>query len=134
MAATFPLQIVSPASLVFEGAVALVEVPGVEGDFGVLPGHAPFFSMIRPGVVTIHDGAAKQKWFVTGGYADVSPEGTTILSDDVRPLAKLTLADALASIEQATELGLNAQTDAERARATKLRDAAEAMVQAVKAA
>lgn len=132
--ATLPLQIVSPAKIVFSGSADMVEVPGTEGDFGVLPGHAPFFSMIRPGVITIHNGGTKEKMFVSGGYADVTPEGATILTDDVRELAKLSMEDALAAVEKATEAALSAQTDLERARAEKQRLVAEAIVQALKAA
>ncbi len=132
--ASFPLQIVSPSKLVFQGEATLVEIPGTEGDFGVLPGHAPFFSMIRPGVITIHKDGGKQKLFVSAGYADVSPEGTTILSEDVRDLSSLSLEDALAAVEKASDLSVNAESDIERARAAKQRDAAEALVMALKAA
>lgn len=83
MATQFPLHIVSPARTVFSGDVSLVEVPGLEGDFGVLAGHAPFFSMLRPGVITIHTAGGTQRLEVESGYADVGPEGTTILSDKI---------------------------------------------------
>jgi F-type H+-transporting ATPase subunit epsilon len=131
---TFALHIVSPAKLVFEGEASMVEVPGTEGDFGVLPGHAPFFSMIRPGIVTIHQGGVKEKHFISGGYADVGPDATTILSDDIRPLSGLSLEDALAALEQATDLSVNAESDTARAHAHKQREVAEALVLAIKAA
>lgn len=83
---TFPLQIVSPAKIVFAGRVNMVEVPGTEGDFGVLAGHSPLFSMIRPGIVTIHEGAAKRYFVIEAGYADVTPEGTTILAESIRDI------------------------------------------------
>lgn len=84
--ATFPLQIVSPAKIVFAGDVSMVEVPGTEGDFGVLAGHSPLFSMIRPGIVTIHEGATKRYMVIEAGYADVTPEGTTILAESIRDI------------------------------------------------
>lgn len=131
---TFPLTIVSPAKIVFSGEATLAEIPGAEGDFGVLPGHAPFFSMLRPGVITIHDGAGKTRLFTSGGYADVSPTGTTVLSDDIRPLSGLSMEDALAAVEKATDLSLNAESVSDRERAHAQRVAAEALVQALKAA
>lgn len=84
---TFPLQIVSPAKIVFADEATMVEVPGVEGDFGVLPGHSPLFSMIRSGVITIHlpDNSKKLYW-VEAGYADVTPEGTTVLAESIRDI------------------------------------------------
>ncbi len=90
---TFPLQIVSPAKIVFAGAVSMVEIPGTEGDFGVLAGHSPLFSIIRPGIVTIHEGTAKRYFVIEAGYADVSPEGTTILAESIRDIAVDDVAD-----------------------------------------
>ena len=51
MTEAFHIQIISPASVVVDAHVPSAQIPGLEGDFGVLPGHAPFFSMIRPGVI-----------------------------------------------------------------------------------
>jgi F-type H+-transporting ATPase subunit epsilon len=84
MANTLKLTIVSPAKLVFEGEAALVEVPGAEGDFGVLPDHAPLLSMLREGIVTVH-GTDKSttRYRVTSGYADVTQAGCTILSEHI---------------------------------------------------
>lgn len=84
---TFPLQIVSPSKIVFADEASMVEVPGAEGDFGVLPGHSPLFSMIRAGVITIHlpDNSKKLYW-VEAGYADVTPEGTTLLAENIRDI------------------------------------------------
>ncbi|PZP86204.1 MAG: ATP synthase F1 subunit epsilon [Azospirillum brasilense] len=134
MAELFPLQIVSPARVVYEGAVEMVEIPGYEGDFGVLAGHAPFFSMIRPGVITIHEGAAKQRLFVSAGYADVSPEGTTVLSDHLRDLASVTVEEAAAAVDAAQTAQNVAESEAEKAAAAKQLAVAEALVLALKAA
>lgn len=84
MANTLHLTIVSPAKLVFDGEVTLVEVPGAEGDMGVLPQHAPTLSMLREGIVTVH-GADKtvSRYRVTSGYADITPTACTILSDSI---------------------------------------------------
>lgn len=84
MAATLHLTIVSPSSVVFDGEAAMVEVPGSEGDMGVLPQHAPTLSMLREGIITVH-GADKSvtKYKVMNGYADITPTGCTILSETI---------------------------------------------------
>jgi len=134
MAAThFPLQIVSPASVVFDARVEMVEVPGLEGDFGVLPGHAPFFSMLRPGVITLHlVDHQKQRYFATSGYADVSPAGCTILSEHVQNLDEISLADAEAAVAASEKALAGAETDKARANATNHLAAAKTLLAAIR--
>jgi F-type H+-transporting ATPase subunit epsilon len=79
--ATFHFDLVSPEKLAFSGEVDQVDVPGVEGDFGVLAGHAPVVAAIRPGILTIVSGGSKQKVIVLGGLAEVSDKGLTVLAD-----------------------------------------------------
>ena len=79
--ATFHFDLVSPEKLAFSGEVDQVDVPGVEGDFGVLAGHAPVVAVIRPGILTITTGGARQKIIVLGGLAEVSENGLTVLAD-----------------------------------------------------
>jgi F-type H+-transporting ATPase subunit epsilon len=79
--ASFQLDLVSPERLLFSGQVEQVDVPGSEGDFGVLAGHAPFIAMLRPGVLTVHAGGERQRIVVFGGFAEVSPKGLTVLAD-----------------------------------------------------
>lgn len=84
MADTLHLTIVSPAKVVFDGQASLVEVPGSEGDMGVLPKHAPTLTMLRPGTVTVHGADKSVKRFaVKGGYADITPAGCTILAESI---------------------------------------------------
>jgi F-type H+-transporting ATPase subunit epsilon len=66
---------------VFAGNVTQVDVPGVEGDFGVLAGHAPLVATVKPGILTVHGSGGPQRFVVLGGFAEVSPEGLTILAD-----------------------------------------------------
>lgn len=135
MAAPFPLQMIAPDHAVFNGQAEMVEIPGTDGDFGVLAGHAPFFSMIRPGVITIHaGGGAKERFFVSAGYADVSPEGTTILSSDVMKLSAVTSELAAAEKQAALDAANLADTEAERVAAAKKLERAEAMALAARAA
>lgn len=79
--ATFQFDLVSPEKLLFAGEVEQVDIPGSEGDFGVLAGHAPMVTTIRPGILTIRGPQGVQKIVVLGGFAEVSAEGLTVLAD-----------------------------------------------------
>jgi F-type H+-transporting ATPase subunit epsilon len=79
--ATLHFELVSPEKLVFSGEVEQVDLPGVEGDFGVLAGHAPFVTTLRPGILTVHGAGGEQKIVVLGGFAEVSAGGLTVLAD-----------------------------------------------------
>ena len=68
--ATFHFDLVSPEKLAFSGEVDQVDVPGSEGDFGVLAGHAPLIALLRPGVMTVYAGGQQTKLVVLGGFAD----------------------------------------------------------------
>ena len=79
--ATFQFDLVGPERLLFSGAVDQVDVPGSEGDFGVLAGHAPLVAMLRPGILTIFTGSEQIRALVTGGFAEVGLNGLTVLAD-----------------------------------------------------
>jgi F-type H+-transporting ATPase subunit epsilon len=101
--ATFPFELVSPTRLVFSGEAEQVDVPGAEGDFGVLPGHAPFISALRPGVLSIRNGADLKRSFVRGGFAEVNPEGLTVLAETAVPVEDVdreAMADAIKAAEK----------------------------------
>jgi F-type H+-transporting ATPase subunit epsilon len=87
--ATFHFDLVSPEKLAFSGEVDQVDVPGTEGDFGVLAGHAPVVAAVRPGILTIIAGGSKQKVIVLGGLAEVSDKGLTLLADVATSLDEL---------------------------------------------
>jgi F-type H+-transporting ATPase subunit epsilon len=100
--ATFHFDLVSPEKLAFSGEVDQVDIPGVEGDFGVLAGHAPVIAAIRPGIITVHAGGNREKIIVTGGIAEVNENGLTVLADIARSLEELDrarLADVIAEME-----------------------------------
>ena len=82
-------NLVSPEKELFSGDVDLVEAPGAEGMFGVLPNHAPFMSVLLPGVVKVKAGADEKRIFVRGGFAEVTPMGLTILAEEAIPVADL---------------------------------------------
>ena len=87
--ATFHFELVSPDKVSFSGEVDQVDVPGSEGDFGVLAGHAPLIALIRPGIMTVYAGGEQTKLVVLGGFAEVGPDGLTVLADVVTALEDL---------------------------------------------
>jgi F-type H+-transporting ATPase subunit epsilon len=101
--ATFHFDLVSPEKLAFSGEVDQVDVPGVEGDFGVLAGHAPVVAAIRPGILTITTGGKHEKIIVLGGLAEVSEKGLTVLADVATSLDELDrarFAETIAEMEE----------------------------------
>ena len=100
--ATFHFDLVSPENLAFSGEVDQVDVPGVEGDFGVLAGHAPVVAAIRPGILTITSDGTHQKIIVLGGLAEVSDKGLTVLADvaiSTQELDRTQFAETIAEME-----------------------------------
>jgi F-type H+-transporting ATPase subunit epsilon len=79
--ANFHFELVSPEKLVFSGDVEQVDVTGAEGDFGVLAGHAPLVTTLRPGILTVIGAGGTQRIVVLGGFAEVSDKGLTVLAD-----------------------------------------------------
>ena len=101
--ATFHFDLVSPEKLAFSGEVDQVDVPGLEGDFGVLAGAAPMVAALRPGIMTVTAGGTKQMIIVTGGLAEVNDKGLTILADvatSIEELDRVAFADDIAAMEE----------------------------------
>jgi F-type H+-transporting ATPase subunit epsilon len=101
--ATFHFDLVSPEKLAFAGEVDQVDVPGLEGDFGVLAGHAPVVAAVRPGILTITAGSAHQKIIVLGGLAEVSEKGLTVLADvatSMEEIDRAQFAETIAEMEE----------------------------------
>src|SRR5258708_3489024 len=99
---TFHFDLVSPEKLAFSGEVDQVDVPGVEGDFGVLSGHAPVVAAIRPGILRVTSGGTHQKIIVLGGLAEVSDKGLTVLADvatSIEELDRAKFADQISNME-----------------------------------
>ncbi|RTE88801.1 MULTISPECIES: F0F1 ATP synthase subunit epsilon [Bradyrhizobium] len=101
--ATFHFDLVSPEKLAFSGEVDQVDIPGVEGDFGVLAGHAPVVAAIRPGILTVTTGGKHEKVIVLGGIAEVSEKGLTVLADVATSLAELDRAQFAETIAEMEE-------------------------------
>lgn len=118
----FTLEIVSPERLIFSESISSVTIPGEEGYFTVLGEHAPLMSVLKPGFITVIDGAGTSSvFYVRGGFADVSPEGVTILAEDSRPAAEFDRAEAEAQIaESQRELEAAATPEARQAAQSRL--------------
>ncbi|MEZ6024280.1 MAG: F0F1 ATP synthase subunit epsilon [Hyphomonadaceae bacterium] len=130
MADKLTFALVSPERELFHGEVDHVVVPGSEGEFGVSPNHAPVMSVVKPGALKIFDDGAERRIFVNGGFADVTPEGLTVLAEDAIEIATIDPAQ----LEQDLK---NAQEDLRDANSDEKRDAAQrklARLEGVKAA
>jgi F-type H+-transporting ATPase subunit epsilon len=95
--AALHFEFVSPESVLFSGDVDQVDLPGSEGDLGILADHAPMVTTLRPGIVTIFRGGAREPVVITGGFAEVGPAGLTLLAD--RAVARESFDLALLSTE-----------------------------------
>jgi F-type H+-transporting ATPase subunit epsilon len=129
MTDTLRVDVVTPENLAFSEEVGMVEVPGELGDFGVLPGHAPFISLIRPGMIRIHTEGEPKQFFVTSGVAEVTPEYCTILAEAIHDRDELTLDEAKKQLELAKKRLEKA--DEHDVVLSKAVDEAEAMVEAL---
>lgn len=108
MAELLDFELVSPERRLAKAKVAMVVVPGVEGDFGVLPGHAPMMSTIRPGAIAIHEadgGPATMRFFIDGGFAEVTETGLTILAEKATPVAEIDVAAVATQLAAARTAG-----------------------------
>jgi F-type H+-transporting ATPase subunit epsilon len=119
----FPFELVSPEKIVFSGEVEAVVIPGVEGEFTVLKDHAPTLALMKPGILEYDlSTAQKTRLFVRGGFAQVAPEGLTILAEQTIALEELDAAKLDADLKDAEEDVVDAKTDETRRLATERRD------------
>jgi F-type H+-transporting ATPase subunit epsilon len=112
-------EFVSPESALFSGDVDQVDLPGTEGDMGILPGHAPLVTTLRPGVVTIFRDGKQETVVVTGGFAEVSPAGLTVLADKAVPRQDFDMALLAGEIKDTEEDAADTTDDAERDRLSR---------------
>jgi F-type H+-transporting ATPase subunit epsilon len=116
MAETLRFALVSPERELYSGDVDQVDAPGVEGEFGVLPRHAPFMTTLKSGVVRIHEAGRITPVFVRGGFADVTPAGLTILAEEAVRIADV---DAVQLDSQITNLRADATDPGDESRRTR---------------
>ncbi|MEQ8432993.1 MAG: F0F1 ATP synthase subunit epsilon [Oceanicaulis sp.] len=132
MADKLHFDLVAPEARVFRGDVDMVVVPGSEGDFGVLAGHAPFMSTIRSGAIAIHDGAQVTRTFIHGGFAEVTPDGLTILAEEAIDLTEIDPAEVERQLTEAREERKSADGEAHEREAQVRIDKLEALMGALR--
>lgn len=101
MADTMQFDLVAPERRLASGQAASVEIPGSDGDMTVMPNHAPTVTTLRPGVVTVDMDGGKTEFAVTGGFAQINDEGTTVLADEAIPTEEVTREFLQERIERA---------------------------------
>jgi len=96
-------SLVSPEAELFSGDVDQVNIPGSEGDLGILPNHSPLMAAIRTGAITVYADGEETQYFVQGGFADVTPAGLTVLAEKAALLSDVNAETLQADIETATK-------------------------------
>jgi F-type H+-transporting ATPase subunit epsilon len=112
--ATFHFDLVSPEKLLFAGDVAQVDLPGSEGDMGVLAGHAPLVTALRPGILVVYREGGDLRVVVNGGFAEVGPAGLTVLADMAVPVEELDQSVLAGEIKDTEEDVADATDGAQR--------------------
>jgi F-type H+-transporting ATPase subunit epsilon len=112
--AALHFEFVSPERVLFSGDVDQVDLPGAEGDMGILPLHAPIVTVLRPGIVTVFNGGRRDPYVVVGGFAEMSPAGLTILADQATPRDEFDMTMLASEIKDAEEDVADAKDDAQR--------------------
>jgi F-type H+-transporting ATPase subunit epsilon len=131
MAEAYSFELVSPEKLLLSDDVEMVVVPGAEGDFGVLVGHAPLISSLRPGVIDTYNGdKVEKRIFVVGGFAEVTGERCTVLAEEAMPVDDIDAFAVEERIKAANEAISGADNDAARTAAETELAVAEAMLAA----
>ena len=113
-------ELVAPERLLASIDADMVVIPGAEGDFGVLPDHAPLMSLLRPGVIAVYQGdKVDRRLFVAGGFAEVNEKGCTVLAERAEPLEEIPLEAARQDLRDAEEDVGGAKSDPERERLSR---------------
>jgi F-type H+-transporting ATPase subunit epsilon len=116
-------DLVSPERLLLSDAADMVTVPGMEGYMGVMAGHAPIISTLRPGTITVQGATEGDiRYFVRGGFTEITTQKITILAEEAIPLAEVNVATLDQRIRDAEEDVTAAKSDAEKARAIEALD------------
>ena len=115
--ATFRFELVSPERLVYAGEVSQVDVPGEEGEFGILAGHTPYIATLKPGLLTIYGDGEPQRIVVRGGLAEMGPTGLTVLAEQAVPVAQIDAAMIAQAIRDSEEDIADADNDMSRDKA-----------------
>jgi len=103
MADTLNFSLVSPARELYSGEVDQVDLPGAEGDLGIMPNHSPFMAAMRTGIITVYENGGETTFLVQGGFADVTPSGLTVLAERAVAMNALDKAEVEAQIQSIEE-------------------------------
>jgi F-type H+-transporting ATPase subunit epsilon len=131
--AKLAFELVSPERLLLSGEADMVALPGSEGDMGILPGHAPLITSLRPGVIEV-DGMAEadeRRIFIAGGFAEVAGDRLTVLAEEAMPVSQLNRSDIEQRIKNAQEDVEDAKDDDSRRRAQQRLDHLRDLLSAV---
>lgn len=133
MTDTFLFEIVTPGAAVLSQPAELVIIPGGDGNFGVLPGHAPLLSDIRPGTIEIRERSLKiiAQYFVEGGFAEVTPERCTVLAEEIISVSDITRDEAEERLKKAHDALMIAEAFSVRLSAEQDLRAAKARLEAL---
>jgi F-type H+-transporting ATPase subunit epsilon len=131
--ATFQFNLVSPEKLLLNGQVDQVDVPGAEGDFGVLAGHTPFVTTLRPGILTVYRDGGTMRVVVSGGFAEVGDAGLTVLADVAVPVEDVNRDSFAGYVKEAEDAAAKApegtQRDKANLRVAQLRELQASLAQ-----
>ena len=105
MADTMQFDLVSPERMLVSGRASAVMIPGAEGDMVAMPDHAPIITTLRPGVLSVEMDGGTQEFVVTGGFAEVSAEGASVLAEEAMPKADVTAEMIAERVEAAKAAG-----------------------------
>ncbi|MBX9465169.1 MAG: F0F1 ATP synthase subunit epsilon [Aquamicrobium sp.] len=118
MAEPYKFELVSPERLLISEQVESVVIPGTEGEMTVMANHAPVMTTVKPGVVTVKPvSGAEQRYVVFGGFADILPEGCTLLAESAVAVKDIDRADLARRIQEAKEDVSDARDDESRTKA-----------------
>lgn len=132
MADLVQFELVAPERLLISDEVEMVVVPGAEGDFGVLPGHTPFISTVRPGVISVYEnGAIGRRVFVSGGFSEVTSERCTVLADEAISLDEVDRRAAESRMQAAQQAVDDAGDDSNRVSAVAELEISRALLAAI---
>lgn len=122
MATTMQFDLVSPERKLVSVQASSVQIPGIHGDFTAMPNHAPFLTTLRPGVIKVTAPGEVTEYVVTGGFAEVSPEATTILAELAMPRSEASL-DLISELTREAEAGVADASESDKiAAGQRLRD------------
>lgn len=131
MPQTFPFQLITPEQTFFEGEAQQVIIPGQMGEFGVLAGHAPFISTLKPGIVDIDSSENKTRIAVLGGVAETTPERSAVLAEVAESMDGVTVESAKTRLDAAQKALKEATDDHQKAAATQDKLMAQTMLAAL---